>query len=83
MGGGGPAAPAEEKTEFTVSLTEVGADKIAHGIAILLTIQSAHRDAAGIRLGGIECENVALDPVDDFGDFGVGGLVLVGRRHDV
>jgi large subunit ribosomal protein L7/L12 len=29
MGGGGAAAaPAEEKTEFTVSLTEVGADKI-------------------------------------------------------
>jgi large subunit ribosomal protein L7/L12 len=27
-GGGGAAAPAEEKTEFTVSLTEVGADKI-------------------------------------------------------
>jgi large subunit ribosomal protein L7/L12 len=26
--GGGAAAPAEEKTEFTVSLTEVGADKI-------------------------------------------------------
>jgi len=25
---GGAAAPAEEKTEFTVSLTEVGADKI-------------------------------------------------------
>jgi len=29
MGGGGAAAaPAEEKTEFTVSLTEIGADKI-------------------------------------------------------
>ena len=28
MGGGAAAAPAEEKTEFTVSLTEVGADKI-------------------------------------------------------
>ena len=29
MGGGGAAAaPAEEKTEFTVNLTEVGADKI-------------------------------------------------------
>src|SRR5687768_16537967 len=29
MGGGGAAAaPAEEKTEFTVSLTEVGAEKI-------------------------------------------------------
>ena len=27
-GGGAAAAPAEEKTEFTVSLTEVGADKI-------------------------------------------------------
>src|SRR5688572_17730701 len=27
-GGGGAAAPAEEKTEFNVSLTEVGADKI-------------------------------------------------------
>ena len=27
-GGGGAAAPAEEKTEFTVNLTEVGADKI-------------------------------------------------------
>ena len=27
-GGGGDAAPAEEKTEFNVSLTEVGADKI-------------------------------------------------------
>ncbi|MGE0446225.1 MAG: 50S ribosomal protein L7/L12 [Vicinamibacterales bacterium] len=26
--GGGAAAPAEEKTEFTVNLTEVGADKI-------------------------------------------------------
>ena len=26
--GGGAAAPVEEKTEFTVSLTEVGADKI-------------------------------------------------------
>jgi len=26
--GGGAAAPAEEKTEFTVTLTEVGADKI-------------------------------------------------------
>ena len=26
--GGGAAAPAEEKTEFNVSLTEVGADKI-------------------------------------------------------
>jgi large subunit ribosomal protein L7/L12 len=28
MGGGGAAAPAEEKTEFNVTLTEVGADKI-------------------------------------------------------
>ena len=28
MGGGAAAAPVEEKTEFTVSLTEVGADKI-------------------------------------------------------
>ena len=28
MPGGGAAAPAEEKTEFTVTLTEVGADKI-------------------------------------------------------
>ena len=28
MAGGGAAAPAEEQTEFTVSLTEVGADKI-------------------------------------------------------
>jgi large subunit ribosomal protein L7/L12 len=29
MGGGGAAAaPAEEKTEFTVNLTEIGADKI-------------------------------------------------------
>jgi large subunit ribosomal protein L7/L12 len=28
MGGGGAAAPAEEKTEFTVTLTEVGANKI-------------------------------------------------------
>jgi large subunit ribosomal protein L7/L12 len=28
MAMGGAAAPAEEKTEFTVSLTEVGADKI-------------------------------------------------------
>jgi large subunit ribosomal protein L7/L12 len=27
-GGGGAAAPAEEKTEFNVTLTEVGADKI-------------------------------------------------------
>ena len=27
-GGGGAAAPAEEKTEFTVTLTEVGANKI-------------------------------------------------------
>jgi len=27
-GGGGAAAPAEEKTEFTVVLTEVGANKI-------------------------------------------------------
>jgi large subunit ribosomal protein L7/L12 len=27
-GGGAAAAPAEEKTEFTVNLTEVGADKI-------------------------------------------------------
>ena len=27
-GGGGAAAPAEEKTEFNVSLVEVGADKI-------------------------------------------------------
>jgi large subunit ribosomal protein L7/L12 len=27
-GGGGAAAPAEEKTEFTATLTEVGADKI-------------------------------------------------------
>jgi large subunit ribosomal protein L7/L12 len=27
-GGGGAAAPAEEKTEFNVELTEVGADKI-------------------------------------------------------
>jgi large subunit ribosomal protein L7/L12 len=27
-GGGAAAAPVEEKTEFTVSLTEVGADKI-------------------------------------------------------
>jgi large subunit ribosomal protein L7/L12 len=27
-GGGGVAAPAEEKTEFNVTLTEVGADKI-------------------------------------------------------
>jgi large subunit ribosomal protein L7/L12 len=27
-GGGAAAAPAEEKTEFTVSLTEVGAEKI-------------------------------------------------------
>ncbi|NOT43769.1 MAG: 50S ribosomal protein L7/L12 [Acidobacteria bacterium] len=27
-GGGGAAAPAEEKTEFDVTLTEVGADKI-------------------------------------------------------
>ena len=27
-GGGGAAAPAEEKTEFTISLTEVGANKI-------------------------------------------------------
>ena len=27
-GGGGAAAPAEEKTEFTVSLTEVGTNKI-------------------------------------------------------
>ena len=27
-GGGGAAAPAEEKTEFTVSLTEVGGNKI-------------------------------------------------------
>ena len=26
--GGGAAAPVEEKTEFTVSLTEIGADKI-------------------------------------------------------
>jgi large subunit ribosomal protein L7/L12 len=26
--GGGAAAPAEEKTEFTVNLTEIGADKI-------------------------------------------------------
>ena len=28
MPGGGAAAPAEEKTEFTVTLSEVGADKI-------------------------------------------------------
>ena len=28
MAGGGAAAPAEEKTEFNVTLTEVGADKI-------------------------------------------------------
>jgi large subunit ribosomal protein L7/L12 len=28
MGGGGAAAPAEEKTEFTVTLTEVGGNKI-------------------------------------------------------
>jgi len=28
MAGGGAAAPAEEKTEFNVSLTEVGAEKI-------------------------------------------------------
>ena len=28
MGGGAAAAPAEEKTEFNVTLTEVGADKI-------------------------------------------------------
>ena len=27
-GGGGAAAPAEEKTEFNVTLTDVGADKI-------------------------------------------------------
>ncbi len=27
-GGGGAAAPAEEKTEFNVTLTEIGADKI-------------------------------------------------------
>src|SRR5688572_33506347 len=27
-GGGGAAAPAEEKTEFNVTLTEVGADKV-------------------------------------------------------
>jgi large subunit ribosomal protein L7/L12 len=27
-GGGGAAAPAEEKTEFTVTLTEVGGNKI-------------------------------------------------------
>ena len=28
MGGGGAAAPAEEKTEFTVTLTEIGGNKI-------------------------------------------------------
>jgi large subunit ribosomal protein L7/L12 len=28
VGGGGAAAPAEEKTEFNVTLTDVGADKI-------------------------------------------------------
>jgi len=28
MGGGGGAAPAEEQTEFTVSLTEIGTEKI-------------------------------------------------------
>jgi large subunit ribosomal protein L7/L12 len=28
MGGGAAAAPAEEKTEFTVSLTEIGTNKI-------------------------------------------------------
>jgi large subunit ribosomal protein L7/L12 len=28
MGGGGAAAPVEEKTEFTVTLTEIGANKI-------------------------------------------------------
>jgi large subunit ribosomal protein L7/L12 len=28
MGGGGAAAPAEEKTDFTVTLTEVGSNKI-------------------------------------------------------
>ena len=28
MAGGGAAAPAEEKTEFNVSLTEIGAEKI-------------------------------------------------------
>ena len=28
MGGGGAAAPAEEQTEFTVTLTEVGGNKI-------------------------------------------------------
>jgi large subunit ribosomal protein L7/L12 len=28
MGGGGGAAPAEEKTEFTVTLTEIGGNKI-------------------------------------------------------
>ncbi|MEQ1574623.1 MAG: 50S ribosomal protein L7/L12 [Vicinamibacterales bacterium] len=28
VGGGGAAAPAEEKTEFTVNLTEVGGEKI-------------------------------------------------------
>src|SRR5688572_31340362 len=48
-GGGAAAAPAEEKTEFTVNLTEVGADKIKV-IKVVREVTSLGLDRKSTRL---------------------------------
>ena len=60
--GGGAAAPAEEKTEFNVTLTEVGADKIKV-IKVVREVTSLGLKEAKdlVEAGGTVVENVGKD----------------------
>ncbi len=61
---------------------ELDPHEVADGVLVFDAVQATQGDAAGIGVGGIDPEDVGLDPALDERQFGCRGLILPGGGHD-